>query len=184
MIQEDEMKLTRIERYTLSNQLRIMESMFPNEANDLSVQREIFEKGYEFLYDQGMQHIYPDDETMKAADCKEVWDTMDMFDGIDRSLPVLTKEEIDAALFTKFSGYDGNNEGGFMFFAEFTVERLRRFTYLKLDKPGYWNSHFPIRQVYQRMLAVWEKFPVKERFNMSRDQLLSVLDAAAHPESR
>lgn len=176
--------LDRFDRYVISNQLRIMEVLIPTDAGELSTQREIFEKGYELLYEEGMQHIYPDGDIMTSADCLEVWNTMDMFDGIDRSLPVLKEGDLEPGYLTKFLGYDGNNEGGFMAFAEFTVERLRRFTYLKLEKPDYWNSHMTTRPIYGRMLAVWEKFTVKDRFNMSRDQLLSVLKACIHPDHR
>lgn len=46
----DEMKLTRMERIVLVNQLRIMEALYPDEASQLGVQREALERGYELLY--------------------------------------------------------------------------------------------------------------------------------------
>lgn len=176
--------LDRFDRYMISNQLRLMEVLIPADASEISAQREIFEKGYELLYEEGMQHIYPDGDTLTSEDCLEVWNTMDMFDGIDRSLSALKEGDLEVGFFTKFLGYDGNSEGGFMAFAEFTVERLGRFTYLKLEKPDYWNSHMVIRPTYLRMLEVWQNLEVKDRFNMSRDQLLSVLRACIHPDNR
>ena len=160
-----------------------MEVLIPSEAGDLSTQREVFENGYELLYNEGMQHIYPEGETMSSADCLEVWNTMDMFDGIGRSLSVLLESDHQVG-FKKFGGYDGNNEGRFMAFAEFTVKRLGRFTYLELEKPNYWNSHLLTRPIYGRMHNEWQKLDVKDRFNMSRDQLLAVLEAQIHPNNR
>ena len=51
------MPLSKLERYFLSNQLRIMETLFPNEADDFAVQREAIEQGYSFVYGMGMDHI-------------------------------------------------------------------------------------------------------------------------------
>lgn len=174
--------LSRFDRYMLSNQLRIMEVLIPTEAADLSTQREIFENGYEQLYDNGMQHISPEGETKSSTNCLEVWDTMDMFDGIGRSLSVLSENDNQVS-FTKFLGYDGNSEGHFMAFAEFTVKRLGRFTYLELAEPNCWNSHRSTRPIYGRMLSDWKKLHVKDRFKMSREQLLGVLKAQIHPDN-
>lgn len=178
----DELKLTKLDRVFLVNQLRIMEALYPDDASQLSVQREALERGYEMLYAWGFEYIYDGDAKMSIEECQEVWDTMDMFDGIERSMP----EGLDTSnlTMTKFAGYDGNNEGKFMSFAQFTVERLNRFEYLELQKPGYWNSHFPVRDIYQRMLEEWKKVPRLERFSMSQEQLTRVLAAAIHPENR
>jgi uncharacterized protein YfbU (UPF0304 family) len=86
--------------------------------------------------------------------------------------------------FNKFAGYDGNNEAKFMSFARFTVERLKRFEYVPMQKPGYWNSHMPVRDIYGRMLAEWIKEPMPERMTMSEARLKAVLAAAIHPENR
>lgn len=178
----DELKLTKLDRIFLVNQLRIMEALYPDEAPDISVHREALERGYEMLYAWDYEYIYDGDEKMTVEESREVWDTMDMFDGIDRSMPA----NFDASSYptTKFAGYDGNTEAKFMSFARYTVERLNRFEYLPMVKKGYWNSHMPIREVYQRMLEEWTQLPHLERFSMSEDTLKSVLAAAIHPENR
>lgn len=178
--------LTRLERYNMSNQLRILEALYPDEAKDIAVKREALERGYEMLYGWDMDFIYDGEDVMTVEESKEVWDTMDMFDAIDRSIQKLdiSKEELNGMPCVRFVGYDGNNESKFMGFAAFTVERLKRFEYLPMAKSGYWNSHMPARPIYQRMLEVWRKIPRQQSFDMTRDELFSVLSAAIHPENR
>jgi uncharacterized protein YfbU (UPF0304 family) len=178
----NELRLTKLDRIVLVNQLRIMEALYPDEASQLSVQREVLERGYEMLYALDFENIYDGDDKMTPEESKEVWDTMDMFDAIDRSMP----EGFDTSgyVMTKFGGYDGNNESKFMSFARFTVERLQRFEYLPMQRPGYWNSHMPVRDIYRRMLEVWKEAPSPERFSMPQEQLTRVLKAAVHPENR
>jgi len=43
--------LTKLQRYQISNQLKILEVLYPDESASYSLQREIFERGYELLYD-------------------------------------------------------------------------------------------------------------------------------------
>ena len=174
-----ELKLTKLDRIFLVNQMRIMEALYPEEAPELSVHREAIERGYELLYGLDFESIYDGDSTMSAEESREVWDTMDMFDAIERSI----SEDIDTSGYsvTKFAGYDGNYESKFMAFARYTVERLKRFEYLPMNRPGYWNSHMPMRDIYKRMLAIWQQSPSGERFSMSPVQLKAVLSAAAYP---
>lgn len=181
---KDDLKLSRLDRYFISNQLRILEALYPNEADDYAVRREVIENGYEMLYNSNMNYIYDGEETMSIEESKEVWDTMDMFDAIDRSAKKLSPENLKGKRNTKFRGYDGNNESKFMAFAAFTVERLKRFEYLPMEKKGYWNSHMPTRDVYRRMLEEWRKMPMERRFELTADELQTVLDAAVHPDSR
>ncbi|WP_417582901.1 YfbU family protein [Pelagibacterium sp.] len=178
----EEMRLTKLERMMLINQLRILEALYPDEAPELSRQREAFERGYEILYAWDTDYVYDGDDVMTAEESREVWDTMDMFDAINRA----TSDEFvnPDSSFTKFAGYDGNNEGKFMGFAQFTVERLRRFEYLPMLKPGYWNSHMPMRDIYGRMLEAWKQIPAEQRSDMTAEQLQQVLAAAVHPENR
>lgn len=180
----DVAKLSRLDRYFLSNQLRILEALYPDEAKEIAIRREALECGYEMLYDWDMEFIYEGEDKMSIEESKEVWNTMDMFDAIDRSIKVHGPEIVDGMSFLQFAGYDGNSESKFMSFAAFTVERLGRFSYLPMNKKGYWNSHMPVRPVYNRMLAEWFKISSSARFDLSAEQLISIARAAIHPENR
>jgi uncharacterized protein YfbU (UPF0304 family) len=176
-----EVQLSRLERYFLSNQLRILEALYPDEAERFAVQREALEQGYELAYNIGMDHIHDETESLSNEESREVWETMDMFLSIDRTIEDFGLQEFHKGNFTRFAGYDGNNESKFMGFASFTVERLDRFTHLPLKEDGYFNSHMPTRPVYQRMLKVWRQIPYEKRFPMSKNDLLQVLEAATNP---
>ncbi len=52
------MKLTRTERWILSNQYRILEALYPDERGSLEKARIALESGYELEYDGMSQRIY------------------------------------------------------------------------------------------------------------------------------
>ncbi len=103
-----------------------------------------------------------------------------MFIAIDRAIEEHGRDDLRDSSDTKFEGYDGNNEGKFMAFAAFTVERLDRYGHVKLAEDGYWNSHMPMRDIYGRMLGVWRG--LEDRFVLKSDGLEKVLAARIHPE--
>lgn len=177
-------KLSRLERLFLSNQMRILEALYPDEANSIAVRREALERGYEMLYEWDMDYIYVGDDVMTVEESKEVWDTLDMFDAINRSIEQIGSVELQENASAKFRGYDGNNESKFMAFTAFTVERLKRFEFVPTPKKGYWNSHMPVRDMYNRMLAEWRKVPRERRHELTEAELTEILGAAIHPENR
>ena len=71
------MKLTKTERWILSNQYRILEKLCPDEADEFAEAREVVECGYEQDYGGISQHI--DKVPMSVEDCKEVVDILLMF---------------------------------------------------------------------------------------------------------
>ncbi len=179
------MTLSKLERYFLSNQLRILEKLYPAEADELGVQREAIEQGYTLVYEMGMDHILDGDDAITTEEAREVWDTMNMFLSIDDSIKELDLEDQHSKNPERFfSGYDGNNETKFMSFATFTVERLGRFKHLPLKEKFHYNSHSPRRDTYRKMLSVWHKIDYSKRFPMSQDDLESVLGACTDIENQ
>ncbi len=73
----------------VSNQLRILEALYPEEAESLAVQREANERDYEYVYDINSPI---DTDTMDESECREVWDTLDMFRAIDNSIRKLNTD--------------------------------------------------------------------------------------------
>lgn len=180
----DDFKPDRLQRLILVNQMRLLEALYPDEADEISVHREALEHGYELLYDWNVSHIYDGDDAMTREESLEVWNTLDMFDAINRFVMRSESAELANSAFAKFSGYDGNNETKFMAFTMYTVERLKRFYYVPMAKPGYYNSHYPARDQYRRMLAVWNKVPRSRRFELTKDEVEAILAAAIHPDHR
>ena len=175
------MKLTKQERIGLIHQHRIIQRLYPDEVTDNENAIEILINGYEYLYDELYGCVYDGEDTMSEEECKEVWDTLSMFESIDRTIKDMGAKHYDG-MGTKFFGYDGNNEGKFLGFAEFTVTKWRRFSHLPLEKDNYFNSHTPARNTYGNMLSVWKKIDVAERYPMSQENLDKVLDASGHPK--
>lgn len=183
-MQNNDFKPTKLQRYMLVNQLRILEALYPDEASALAVQREVLERGYEMLYSWGLDHIYDGEDVMTEGESREVWDTLDMFDALDRAIDAHKDVDFTAHGYTRFRGYDGNSETKFMSFAAFTMERMKRFDYLPMEKKGYWNSHFPMRPIYKRMLSKWQSIPEVDRFNLSVEQVNEILREQVHPDDR
>lgn len=66
------MKLSRTERWMLSNQYRILEALYPADAGSYARHREALESGYELHYDWMIGSIYDDKDTLSSEDCREV----------------------------------------------------------------------------------------------------------------
>jgi|SRR6185437_4276703 len=160
------MKLTRIERWMLSNQYRILEALYPDEddAKHYREAREALERGYTLHYRWIAEHI--GEEELTEEQCKEVGDILWMFEelqrGYNRSPDKSGIKESDVI----FLGFDGNNESGLSSYAEyFRNSGGGRFPELKMS-PGL-DSHMPILAIYRRMLAEWEKATVKTELSMA-----------------
>ena len=174
--------LSKIDRIFLINQLRILEILYPDESNQFSVKREALERGYELLYDSNYSSILDGDDILTKKECIEVWNTMNMFAAIQKSMP----KNMDISKFpmTKFVGYDAITEAKFMNFAQYTVERLKKFEYVTLNKLGNWNSNHQVRSTYLRMLKTWSTIPPRERLAMTLEQISLVLTSAIDMENR
>lgn len=177
------MKLSKMERVNLVHQHRILQKLYPDEAAAHEKAADILMNGYEYLYDELYQFVYSDEDAMSEHECLEVWETLEMFDSIDRTMKALELEHSSDRT-TVFFGYDGNSEGKFLGFAEFTITKGGRFSYLPLARNNYFNSHMPARGIYQRMLEIWNAIDRSARFPMSQANLELVLDAAIHPSNR
>ena len=170
------------DRFIISNQLKILEALYPEEAQYYSQCRTAFEEGYETHYDWSMEHIST--ETLSEEVTKEVIDTLDMYRAIyyyqrDKDIDGINEYAL------KFSGYDGNDpmESRMMGYARYFVVDLNRFTEI-LETQGEhfdFNSHAEMREKYRRMLIRWKEIPAGtnegQRHNLTKQQLESILEA-------
>lgn len=170
------------DRFIIANQLKILESLYPDDAQHYAQCRTAFEEGYESHYDWAMEHI--SSETLNEEVTREVVDTLDMYRAIFYFQRDNDTEDINE-FSLKFSGYDGNDpqECKMMGYARYFVVELNRFTEV-LETQGEhfdFNSHGERRAKYQRMLRVWKAIPAGtregQRHNLTRDQLTSILEA-------
>jgi len=167
-------ELTPIERMLLSNQLRILEELCPDDASGprgLTARREAIDEGY-FLDNLWM---YPDSDTMSEEECKEVWDTLDMFDRLQTGAEQQgCLEWLNEQPRGSFLGYDGNHETKFLGFVDYTLYRLEKWTFLNI--PRGLNSHARMRPSYQAMLERWKAIPVRGRYQLSEEQIRHIVE--------
>jgi len=176
------MQLTRTERWTLANQCKILETLYPDEAEVYAGYRRVLERGYELRYPWICESIYGAPDTMSSAECQEVLDILQMFSDIHHAWTALEdKTGIDGGMLA-FRGFDGNNETKQMGYCRFLCSLDGgRFPELHHGHDGF-NSHSPVLECYRRMLSEWRK--ATDHPGLTRDELARIATAAVHPENR
>jgi uncharacterized protein YfbU (UPF0304 family) len=138
--------------------------------------------GHYWALKWGMQGVFHD-HADRPQDVRFVADVLDMWSFVEASYAALSakdKERVatEAHPFGRhvtFVGFDGNNEAELYTIARFLVEDMNRFGEFKGRE---FNSHSPMVEVYQRMLAVFA--PFRERVDgatLAATQLISILEA-------
>jgi uncharacterized protein len=169
------MKLSRIERWLLVNQMRMLEALYPDEAKSIAEHREALEQGYELHYDEFAQHIYDDSDGLSAEGCKEVLQILSMHQALKRSYDNLSDKSGIDEYRVRFAGFDGNDpiEGTMMAYTRwFCDSRGGRFK--ELDRGDDFNSHAPLLGSYRAMLKEWEKSKDKNR--LTKDDIIRITD--------
>lgn len=167
------MKLSKKDRWIISNQLMILATLYPNQDETYNHMREIVESGYELNYDWITEHIYSNDDVMTAKECREVIDILDMFRSLKRSHEDLEgKSGIEKANI-KFRGFDGNNETKQMAYTRFLVKREGKFT--MLEQGDNFNSHIPMLSHYRKMLTEWKAS--NEKYNLTKKDITRIIKA-------
>ncbi len=174
------MDLTRTQRWILSNQYKILEALYPEDADYLSDCRKVIECGYEFNYESLIPYIYSDSGVMSAGECREVIDILDMFSAIKMKYDQLSDKSGIEEWMAEFSGFDGNNETKQLSYACYLFKSNGgRFT--ELDR-GDNNSHGPVLMSYRRMLKEWKNST--DIYNLSKDDIIRITSERIHPDNR
>jgi uncharacterized protein YfbU (UPF0304 family) len=163
------MKLSRVERWLLVNQFAIVEKLHPEEASSYAEMSEVLRVGYELHYDWIVEHIYSD--VMTSVECKEVLDILDMFGFLRRAYEGLSDKSGVDDRWVKFHGFDGNNEGRYLSYVHFLVERQGKFQ--GLERGDNFNSHMPVLSIYRGMLERWNVS--KDRYNLTREDVIRIV---------
>ena len=148
------MKLNLKERVIISNQLKILEKLYPDEADYLAQQRKAIENGYALHYGLIAEHFY---DEMTEEECKEVLDILDMYRSIIYSYRDLKdKSEIDEKQI-QFPGFDGNIESKQLSYTNYYIIDLGRYDEIRdgMEFPDF-NSHYPMLETYRKMLEKWK----------------------------
>lgn len=167
------MELTKKERLSFIYQLRILEALYPDEAEYYAKNRTALEEGYTYHYDWMIEHLY---DELSEEQCREVIDILDMYSEIAWGLEKLGEDdELRKHHLAKFRGFDGNNETHLMAYVRYFVVDLDRFSILKHDEYPYFNSHCPMLNTYREMLARWRE--MGSPHSIGREQIAKLLGA-------
>lgn len=168
------MKLTRVERWILVNQFRVLEALYPDEAKSLAEDREALQSGYELHYSGMAEFVYDDKDTLSADRCREVLDILSMHRALKYSYRDLTDKSGIEEWCVKFAGFDGNNEATLLGYTRwFCDSNGGRFK--ELDRGDDFNSHAPMLGRlgrYRAMLKEWEKS--KDKNHLTKDDILRI----------
>lgn len=167
------MELSKKERLSFIYQLRILEALYPDDADYYAKNRTALEEGYTLHYDWMFEHLY---DELSEEQCREVIDILDMYSEIAWGLQKLDEgDELKKHHLAEFRGFDGNNETHLMAYARYFVVDLDRFAVLKKDEYPYFNSHCPMLETYRTMLERWRSLGSKH--NLGREQIATILGA-------
>jgi len=170
------MKLTKTERWILSNQYRILEALYPQEQKDLAERREALESGYEAEYDSMSQHIYDDKDCLTEEQCREVIDILSMFRALHDAKDKGGVEEKETIL----EGFDGNDtlESSYMAYARyFCKSDGGRF---EESRKGDFNSHSLMLGIYRRMLKEWKNSAKPHQ--LTKEDIVRIVGARTYRE--
>ncbi|MEK6299699.1 MAG: YfbU family protein [Acidobacteriota bacterium] len=168
------MKLSRIERWVLSNQYKILERLYPEESSGYAEAREALERGYELNYDWPVLQVVEDDDVLIADACREIIDILQMFSVIKSSLAELDDKSGVSAFELKFGGFDGNNESKELSYARYLC-RSDGGRFKDLGEDPIFNCHMPTLRTYRRMLAAWQQST--DKVSLSKEDLVRIQDA-------
>lgn len=167
------MNLTLAERLIISNQFKILEKLYPEEAEFFSTHRTAVENGYKLHYDDLVENFF---DEMPEEESLEILEILSMYRALTFSHQKLKDKSGIKADDIRFKGFDGNEETSQYLYTKFFILELGRFDELRYgnDHPDF-NSHFPMLNQYRDMLRVWNSF--EKNFNLNEKQILAILRA-------
>jgi uncharacterized protein YfbU (UPF0304 family) len=161
------------ERVLLINQYKILASLDSDEQSHYLELIEILERGYEIFYSLIDDWIA---EPMPASQGTFVLDVLDLYRRIEDTKRSTQDPKLLQHNFGVFRGFDGNNEPEYMSFCRFLIHTQGKFQeqLQYVIKNDNFNSHMPMRDKYERMLAAAQE--IRER-QLSSEQAIKIASA-------
>jgi uncharacterized protein YfbU (UPF0304 family) len=163
-------EINRVERKILANQYTILEKLDPDHAEGYAELREILEHGFEADYEDVLQDAYDKPHTMSVEECGYVGDVLQMYDMMQTGYKNGQTQGVDPERLS-FPGFDGNNEGKFMAYAQH-MRKHDKWTFLDLASTDF-NSHFPTAVKYAGMLREWNAS--KDKHKLTAADIVRIL---------
>lgn len=142
--------LTPVERLQLANQFKILEKLYPEDAEHYAASGEIVEHGYSIEYGDVFSNIFPE---MSFGECEYVYDVLDMHRALIGSFNELKEKDGLTLEDVSFKGFDGNNESKCLALA------------VRLQKEGKWTETL-VGELNSHSISTIARYPrMLEKFN-------------------
>lgn len=170
MVHSEAMKFTTTERLLLINQFRILEKLDPQEADGYAKMAEILECGYTREYPSLVDWF---SEELSSEACEEVIDILDMHRSLYHAYDQIEDKSGISARDIQFRGFDGNNEHGYLSYADFLINRMGHWQESKNDGDNL-NSHHSTLDRYRLMLQRWKV--CSKSHELTREDILQIIE--------
>jgi uncharacterized protein YfbU (UPF0304 family) len=158
------------ERLFLVNQYRILEKLYPDEAEFYAKQRKIVASGYALNWEWLAPEISSTDQSLTIEECIEVCDILEMHRALSDSR-ASTGINADTV---RFWGFDGNTEVKQLDYAHYVLTSGDGWSEIRNERDDY-NSHLPLLDSYRAMLREWR--PLPDKFNLSKEEIERITSA-------
>lgn len=179
----EKLQLSAKDRIFLSNQYRILEKLYPEDAESFKKNQEIVDSGYEAHYDS--LNVSVMECRITSEQCNEVRDILEMYRALYNSYTNLGNNQISKTEI-QFPGFDGNGERGaegYLGYARFLIQIEGKWQETLEDRPQFdVNSHSSVLDMYRRMLNAWQK--TDKKIKLSLTEMESILAEKTHPSNR
>jgi uncharacterized protein YfbU (UPF0304 family) len=169
------MELSKKDRVILINQYHILSLLDPENSSNYEEIIEILQRGYTIFYSKVDEWVSDDMSVDDGHFVHQILNIYRQIEGYKQKHP--DDKEVNEHLFSVFSGFDGNEESRFYSFTRFVIERQDRFA----EQKPYWqqtdglNSHMPMKDKYEKMIAKWEA--TGGGYDFDRERILAILNA-------
>ena len=165
------MKLSRTERWILSNQYHILAALHPDKATAYRAYAEALERGYANFIDRLAARIVRDDTDHEESD--EVDAILAMYDAMQRAYRTMDDNYGIDETRLRFPGFDRKSEGDYLGYAQFVIAREVRYPGLATEPTL--DTQSPMLRQYRRMLKAWKDRGSREQ--LDRLDVLAILGA-------
>lgn len=163
-----DLNFTDTERIMLANQYEILGALKKDPS--LTQLAEALRDGHKWLYEQSFAWV---SDVMSDKVAEDVLRIIEIHSAMKDSYRDLADKTGIEERLLEFRGFDGNNEGELLHFARALREHGR---YTETLGTGDLNSHMPMCDMYDHMVAAWDKLGRPE-YPYSREAIIAILEA-------
>jgi uncharacterized protein len=170
------MELTPAEQWILANQYRILERLYPEEAEELRRAREAVRSGDPVLLAAYSGVPYVPDTLLSDAERDLVRAILSLFGALQSSYAKLENKERISEEDVGFGGFDAAQERAFRDFSDHLLRNDEEFASIARAQAV---AAQPMLPAYRRMLDAWRIYGKSS--TLSKVQMLYVLESRKEP---